>query len=112
MRKSIIRGSVLIAALLLAACTSVGESASAKENLLSTAGFKTVPANELKELGVDSLPSGHIVKIKRGDVDVFLYQDANACACLLKGDEQAFQRYKSEKLERDFHPAGAVPAAF
>ncbi|MBN3759363.1 hypothetical protein [Burkholderia sp. Ac-20365] len=110
MKNTIGLAALLIAASLLAACTSVGDEAHATEALLSNAGFKTVPLGNLKAHELNSLTPGRIVKIGNGDV--FVYEGPTACGCVLEGDRQAFERYQSEKFERDFHPAGAVPAAF
>src|SRR5215469_16839897 len=96
-------GVLFSAAGLLAGCTNAGEHADTKSALLSAAGFNVIQPADSRTLYPDHLPPGRIVKTKEDGKEIYLYDDPYLCGCVLKGDSRAFERYKVEQFQRDFH---------
>jgi hypothetical protein len=85
---------------LLAACASQQERASAKDDMLSAAGFTILPANTPeRRLELQTLPPNKVVQKVQGDKVVFLYADPYACGCLYIGDQAAWNTYRKQQFE-------------
>jgi hypothetical protein len=102
MRLDSIRTTIAVigCGLLLAACASQQERASAKDDMLSAAGFTILPANTPeRRLELQTLPPNKVVQKAQGDKVVFLYADPYACGCLYIGDQAAWNTYRKQQFE-------------
>ena len=93
----------LIASALISGCATPVERANEKDDLLAAAGFHIVPVTtDQQRLQLNTLPPNRVVqKVKDGKA-VFLYADPYACGCLYIGDENAWDNYKREQLQKHF----------
>jgi hypothetical protein len=94
----------IAAALPVAASAAVsGQTLSATEQMLSTAGFQAVPADTAeRQADLAALPPGRLFAQPNGSG--YILADPTGCACLYKGDAAAYQAYvqltQGRKVER------------
>jgi len=93
--KITVRGAAALvsAAALLAACAMM--EARKKENLLETAGFRLIAANNPERIqALNTLPAGKISKVTRNGEDLYVYPDRDDCRCLRVGRQPQYELYQ------------------
>ena len=85
----------------LAACTTPQERVQQHEDLLAAAGFVVRPVNTAaRQEALAHLPPHHFVQRIHGDAVVYLYADPLVCNCLYIGSQEAYGRYRQERLQQ------------
>lgn len=91
----------LAAAMALSACATPQQRVEQREDLLSAAGFTIRPANTpARQQAMAKLPPHHFVQRTHGDQVVYLYADPLVCNCLYIGTQEAYGRYRQERLQQ------------
>ena len=87
--------------LLVSACATPRQRASAQEDVLAATGFTKQPANTPERAAsLGSLPPNMVVQ-QAGDGPVrYVYADPLVCKCLYFGDQAAYERYNQEAARR------------
>jgi hypothetical protein len=71
-----------------------------RENMLSAAGFKMVPANTPeRQAHLQSLPADKITPVQRGGITYYTFPDPKNNV-LYVGQEQEYQRYRQLRVEK------------
>ena len=85
----------------IAACTSPQQRVENKEDMMSAAGFKFLPANTAsRQTALATLPPHKFVReIKNGQVR-YAYADPTVCGCLYVGDQVAYGKYRQDALNK------------
>src|SRR5580765_3783901 len=92
--KTLLTISVLVA--LASGCTTTSQ----KENMLSAAGFQTVPADTAeKEQHLKSLPADKLTTAQRDGKLYYTFPDPKKNV-LYVGQEQQYQKYRQLRLEK------------
>ena len=92
----------LLAVLFLPACTSHLQQ---KENFLREAGFRTITPHTPAQIArVNSLPQGHIQRVKRNGKILFVLADARKNFVLVGGNPQ-YERYQQILYAKQVDPA-------
>ena len=96
---------------LLAACQSPQQKIAGKEDMLSAAGFKFLPANTpQRQAAFQRLPPHQFSRqIKNGQV-FYVYPDPTVCVCLYVGDQQAYGTYRKNVFEKKLADENAMTA--
>jgi hypothetical protein len=80
------------------ACQLQQNSIIQHEDNLSAAGFVVHLANTAeRQAMLHRLPPNQFVRRVNGDVTLYVYADPVACSCLYVGNQQAFDRYVSNR---------------
>ena len=95
----------------LAACQSPQQKIAGKEDNLTAAGFKFVPANTPERQAKFKLLPPHKFsrQIKDGRV-FYVYPDPTVCVCLYVGDQQAYARYRNNVFQQNLADEQAMTA--
>ncbi len=92
--------------LLLSSCHSLQK----KEQLLTTAGFRTIsPATAAQAAHLKSLPQGHIIPVQKQGKTLFLLADAKQNRLLI-GNQSEYQAYKKLRLQHQLSEDQAATA--
>jgi hypothetical protein len=96
---------------LLAACQTPQQKIAGKEDMLSAAGFKFLPANTpQRQAAFQRLPPHQFSRtIKNGQV-FYVYPDPTVCVCLYVGDQQAYGTYRKNMFEKQLADENAMTA--
>jgi hypothetical protein len=79
----------------LAGCVSEREILQQREDMLSAAGFRFLPANTPeRRTSLASLPPHVVARHVEGDRVGYVFADPTLCNCLFVGDEAAYSRYQ------------------
>ena len=86
----------------LAACQSPQQKVAAKEDMMTAAGFKFVPANTpQRQVQFKQLPPHKFSRqIKDGRV-FYVYPDPTVCVCLYVGDQNAYATYRKNVFQQN-----------
>lgn len=93
---------IVVAATLLASCTTDAGTVQNKENNLAAAGFVVRPANTpAREAMLKRLPPNKFLTRTRGKTVNYVYADPSNCNCLYVGTQQAYSKYRmAQQQER------------
>jgi hypothetical protein len=87
-----------LAAAAIPACQLQQNSIIQHEDNLSAAGFVVHLADTAeRQAMLHRLPANQFVRRVNGDVTLYVYADPVACSCLYVGNQQAFDRYVSNR---------------
>jgi hypothetical protein len=90
----LIAGAIVVLAL---GCSTTSE----KENMLTAAGFKMVPADTQQKLAhLNSLPPGKITPVNRDGTLYYTYPDAKN-NMLYVGQQEQYQEYQKLRLQKE-----------
>ena len=94
---------VLAMCVAVSACTaSPTQHVANKENMLSAAGFKVVPANTpARQSAMASLPPHKFVRQVRNDKVFYTYADPTICTCVYFGNQAAYGKYRQDVFARN-----------
>ncbi len=93
--------AALSTGLALSACTTPQERVQQREDLLAAAGFSIRPANTAaRQQALSHLPPHHFVQRTHGDTVIYLYADPLVCDCRYIGSQEAYGRYRQERLQQ------------
>src|SRR5258705_152552 len=86
----------------VAACQTTQQSIGNKEDMMSAAGFKFVPANTAqRQASFKTLPPHKFSReVKNGQV-FFVYPDPTVCVCLYVGNQAAYGRYQANVFQKN-----------
>jgi hypothetical protein len=102
---------VALATAALAACQTMKQEVSHREDSLSAAGFMVRPANTpARQTMLNSLPPHRFVMRTNGGVVHYVYADPIVCDCLYVGSEQAFNQYKQHVQQQKLADERALTA--
>ena len=91
---------ILLMAVFVIAFTVGCSTVSQKENLLTAAGFKMVPADTpAKQAHLESLPPGKITPVERHGTMYYAFPDSKHNV-LYVGQEPQYQEYQKLRLEK------------
>jgi hypothetical protein len=91
----------LFAAGLLVASTAGCSTTANKENMLSAAGFKTVPANTpQRQAQLNSLPTDEVTPVQRNGITYYTFPDPKRNV-LYVGQEPQYQEYQRLRLQNE-----------
>jgi hypothetical protein len=91
--------SALLAVLILGACESRQQVITQNEDRLAAAGFIVKPANTPeRQAMLKKLPPNKFVMRTSGDNVHYVYADPIVCSCLYVGNQDAYNKYKSNEL--------------
>jgi len=92
--KTLLTASLLIG--LAIGCSTTKD----RENMLSAAGFKAIPADTPeREAHLKSLPSDKLTTVQRGGTQYYVFPDPKQNV-LYVGQEQQYQQYRRLRLEK------------
>ena len=101
MRGPPLHPTTLALCLIVSACATPQQRASAQDSLLSGVGFTAQPANTPeRSAALASLPPNKIVQEAHDGSVRYVYADPLVCGCLYFGDQAAYGRYKQEVAKR------------
>jgi hypothetical protein len=85
----------------VAACQSPQQKIANKEDMMTAAGFKFVPANTpQRQANFKLLPAHKFARqIKDGRV-FYVYPDPTVCVCLYVGDQNAYATYRKNMFDK------------
>jgi hypothetical protein len=94
-----------------AACQTPQQKVASKEDMLSAAGFRFLPANTpQRQAAFQRLPPHQFSRqIKNGQV-FYVYPDPTVCVCLYVGDQQAYGTYRKNVFEKKLADENAMTA--
>lgn len=102
---------LVLATLGLAACESPQQRINNKENMLSAAGFRVVPANTpARQAALRQLPPNKFAREVRGDKVFYVYPDPTVCGCLYVGNQNAFGAYRAAVFAKNLADEQAMTA--
>lgn len=82
----------------MAACQLQQQAIVQHEDNLSAAGFVVKLADTAeRQAMLHRLPANRFVRRESGGVTLYVYADPTACSCLYVGNQQAFDRYVSNR---------------
>jgi hypothetical protein len=86
--------AVVAACLAVAACMPPPPATVSKEDLLSSAGFKTISLNTpAKQAAFKALPAHELTRKTYKGKTTWVYPDRDICGCLYIGSQNAYNRY-------------------
>jgi hypothetical protein len=93
--------AILGACAAIAACTTPQQRVNNKEDMMSAAGFKVLPANTpARQSALATLPPHKFVReVKNGQVR-YAYADPTICNCLYVGDQAAYGRFRQNVFDK------------
>jgi hypothetical protein len=106
-------GAVLfvVGSLSLAACESAQQKIDNKEDMLSGAGFKFLPANtSARQTALKQLPPNKFSREIRNGRVFYVYPDPKVCGCLYVGDEKAYGTYRANAFAKNLADEQAMTA--
>jgi hypothetical protein len=94
-----------------AACQNPQQTIANKEDMMTAAGFKFVPANTpARQLSFKQLPPHKFARqIKDGRV-FYVYPDPTVCVCLYVGDQNAYATYRKNAFSKQLADENAMAA--
>ena len=85
----------------VAACESPQQKIAGKEDMMTAAGFKFVPANTpARQQSFRQLPPHKFARQIRNGQVFYVYPDPTVCVCLYVGDQNAYATYRNYPAER------------
>ena len=85
----------------LAACETQQQAVAHHEDNLAAAGFVSRPANTPERIAMlKRLPPHRFVRRVKGDNVHYVYADPLVCGCLYIGSQQAYGRYKRDRMQQ------------
>lgn len=104
-------GVILGGALAASACQTPQQIVTQHEDRLSAAGFLVKPANTPERQAMLSrLPAHKFVRESKDDTVHYVYADPLVCDCLYVGDEQAYNQFKRDEMQRKLLDEQAMTA--
>jgi hypothetical protein len=95
----------------LAACQSPQQKVAAKEDMMTAAGFKFVPANTpQRQAQFKQLPPHKFSRQIKDGRTFYVYPDPTVCVCLYVGDQSAYARYRSNVFNQQLADEQAMTA--
>ncbi len=86
---------------LLSACVSQQQQVVQHEDALAAAGFTVRLANTpQRQAMLHRLPPMQFVRRVKGDTVHYVYADPLVCTCLYVGTQQAYDQYRSDRLQQ------------
>ena len=86
--------AILVVAGLSAAAAACASRAEIKEDMLSSSGFRAVPAKTPRQLAsLKSLPAHKLTKATYKGAPAWVYADPTVCGCLYIGNQDAHDAY-------------------
>jgi hypothetical protein len=103
--------AVLGLGMVIVGCQSPQQRIAGKEDLLTAAGFKYLPANTPQRLASFQQLPPHVFsqQIRYGRV-FYVYPDPTVCACLYVGDRNAYATYRKYVFEKQLAGEQAMTA--
>jgi hypothetical protein len=99
--RCVILGIFLLAGA-LAACESVKQRISGREDQLSAAGFLVKPANNPeRQAMLKKLPPNKFLRRENGDKVYYVYSDPVVCGCLYVGTQDAYNKFKANEQAKN-----------
>ena len=103
--------SILAQSVVAAACQTPQQKIAGKEDILSAAGFKFLPANTPQRLAsFKQLPPHQFSRQMRDGQVFYVYPDPTVCACLYVGNQAAYARYQKDVFEKQLANEQAMTA--
>ena len=94
-----------------AACQSPQQKIAAKEDMMTGAGFKFVPANTpARQQAFKQLPAHRFSRQMRDGRIFYVYPDPTVCVCLYVGDQNAYGRYRANAFAKNLADEQAMTA--
>ena len=94
-----------------AACQSPQQKIAGKEDMLTAAGFKVLPANTPRRLAsFKQLPPHQFSRQNRDGRVFYVYSDPTVCGCLYVGDQAAYGTYRKYAFEKQLADEQAMTA--
>ncbi|MBI2739324.1 MAG: hypothetical protein HYX38_22620 [Rhodospirillales bacterium] len=84
-----------------AACESPQQKVASKEDMMTAAGFKFVPANTpARQASFKQLPAHRFSRQIRDGRVFYVYPDPTVCVCLYVGDQNAYALYRKNMFDK------------
>jgi hypothetical protein len=84
-----------------AACQSPQQKIAGKEDMMTAAGFKFVPANTpARQQAFKQLPAHRFSRQIRDGRVFYVYPDPTVCVCLYVGDQNAYALYRKNMFDK------------
>ena len=94
-----------------AACQTPQQKIAGREDILSAAGFKFLPANTPQRVAsLRQLPPHQFSRQVRDGQLFYVYPDPTVCACLYVGNQAAFATYQKYVFEKQLANEQAMTA--
>ena len=94
-----------------AACESPQQKIANKEDMLTVAGFKFVPANTpQRQVAFKQLPPHKFARQIRDGRVFYVYPDPTVCGCLYVGDQNAYGTYRANAFAKNLADEQAMTA--
>jgi len=106
-------GATLVVLGLLAAtaCETPQQKIAKKEDMLTAAGFKFVPANTpARQAALKQLPPNKFSRQIRDGRVFYVYPDPTVCGCLHVGDQTAYGTYRANVFQKNLADEQAMTA--
>jgi hypothetical protein len=101
----------VLGTLSVAACQSPQQKINNKEDMLSGAGFKFVPANTpARQAALKQLPPNKFSREMRDGRLFYVYPDPTVCGCLYVGDQNAYGAYRANVFAKNLADEQAMTA--
>ena len=95
----------------IAACQSPQQKIAGKEDILSAAGFKFLPANTPQRVAsFKQLPPHQFSRQMRDGRVFYVYPDPTVCVCLYVGNQAAYATYQKYVFEKQLANEQAMTA--
>jgi hypothetical protein len=102
--------AVTLAALVGAGCQAGAKKAARQEEMLSAAGFRTIPADTPERVdALHRLTPGRVTPVLRGERTYYVYPDPKTCGCLYVGTADEYDSYKKIVHQAGNPDPGPVP---
>ena len=95
----------------VAACQSPQQKIAGKEDMMTAAGFKFVPANTpARQASFKQLPAHRFSRQIRDGRIFYVYPDPTVCVCLYVGDQNAYAAYRKNMFDKQLADENAMTA--
>jgi hypothetical protein len=95
----------------VAACESPQQKVAGKEDMMTGAGFKFVPANTpARQQSFRQLPPHKFSRQIRNGQVFYVYPDPTVCVCLYVGDQNAYANYRKNMFDKQLADENAMTA--
>ncbi len=102
---------VVLGTLAAAACETPQQRIANKEDMLTAAGFKFLPANTpTRQAALKQLPPNKFSRQIRDGRVFYVYPDPSVCACLYVGDQTAYGTYRANVFQKNLADERAMTA--
>ena len=85
-----------------AGCQTTKSQIASKEDVMTAAGFKFLPANTPeRQMQFRQLPPHKFLKEIKGDKLIYIYPDPTVCVCLYMGNSKAYSAYRKMMFDKN-----------